>query len=69
MEEWLSGVTRLVDTDEISDVDTNLSVAALNDIGGSLKELIHQTRKNNQVMTRLVNQQKESAGDDSVVKK
>ncbi len=69
MEEWLSGVTRLVDTEETLDADANLSVAALKDIGDHLKELINQTQKNNQVMTRLVNQQKESAGVDSAVKK
>jgi hypothetical protein len=69
MEEWLSGVTRLVDTDETLDAGTNLSAAALKDIVDHLKELIHQTRKNNQVMTLLLNQQKESAGIDPAVKK
>ena len=69
MEEWLSGVTRLVDTDETLDAGTNLSAAALKDIGDHLRELINQTRKTNQVMTLLVNQQKESAGIDPAVKK
>lgn len=69
MEEWLSGVTRLVDTEETMDVGTNLSAAALKDIGDHLRELINQTRKNNIFMARLVNQQKESAGVDSAVKK
>ena len=69
MEEWLSGVTRLVDTDETLDAGTNLSAAALKDIGDHLKELINQTQKNNQFMARLVNQQKESAGIDPAVKK
>jgi len=69
MEEWLSGVTRLVDTDEILDKDIRFSDAALKDIGDSLRQLIHQTQQNNQVMTRLVNQQKESAEVDSAVKK
>ncbi len=69
MEEWLSGVTRLVDTDETVDGDSNFSGAALKDIGDSLGELVHQTRKNNQIMVRLFNQQKDSAGADSAVKK
>jgi len=69
MEEWLSGVTRLVDTEETLDAGTNLSAAALKDIGDHLKELIHQTRENNQVMTDLVNRQKESAGVGPAVKK
>jgi hypothetical protein len=69
MEEWLSGVTRLVDTEETLDAGTNLSAAALKEIGDHLKELIYQTRENNQVMTGLVNQQKESAGVDPAVKK
>jgi len=69
MEEWLSGVTRLVDTDESLDAGNNLSAAALKDIGDHLKELINQIRKNNQFMARLVNRQKESAGVDPAVKK
>jgi len=69
MEEWLSGVTRLVETDEISEADTTLSVAALKNIGDNLRALIHHTQENNQVMTQLFNQQKASAGADSAVKK
>jgi hypothetical protein len=69
MEEWLSGVTRLVDTDEISDGDTNFSAAVLKDISVSLKELIHQSQKNNQIISRLVNRHQESAEVDSAVKK
>lgn len=67
MEEWLSGVTRLIDTEETLGADTNLSGADLKNIGDHLRELINETRKNNQVMTRLVNQQKESAGVHSAV--
>jgi hypothetical protein len=69
MEEWLSGVTRLVDTDETLDAANNVSAAALKEIGANLGELIHQTQKNNQVMMLLVNQQKPSSGADPAVKK
>lgn len=69
LEEWLSGVTRLVDTDETLDAGSNLSAAGLKNIDDHLMELINQTQKNNQVMAFLLNQQKESAGIDPAVKK
>ena len=69
MEEWLSGVTRLVDTEETLTTNTHLPDADLKNIGHQLRDLIDETRKNNQIMMRLVNQQKESAGTHSAVKK
>jgi len=69
MEEWLSGVTRLVETDETYETGANFSNAALQDIGGLLKTLINQTEKNNQTMNRLLKQQSKPAGDDSNLKK
>ena len=69
MEEWLSGVTRLVDTDETPGSDTTPAGADLQDIDGHLRQLIQQTQKNSQIMSRLLNQQNASAGVDSLVKK
>ena len=57
MEEWLSGVTRLVETDESSQDATYNPAAALYEIDGHLKILIRQMQKNNQIMTSLVKQQ------------
>jgi len=66
MEEWLSGVTRLVETDE---TDSELSLAALQDFDGHLRTLINQMQKNNQVMARFLKQQAGPAGDGPVLKK
>ena len=57
MEEWLSGVTRLVETDESSQDTTDSPAAALYKIDGHLKILIRQMQKNNQIMASLVKQQ------------
>ena len=57
MEEWLSGVTRLVETDESSQDTTDSPAAALYEIDGHLKILIRQMQKNNQIMASLVKQQ------------
>jgi len=69
MEEWLSGVTRLVETDETSETGANTSIAPLQDIDSHLKILINQMQKNNHVMSRLLKQKNEPAGDHSVLKK
>jgi len=69
MEEWLSGVTHLVETDETSETGANISFAAFGDINGNLRILIDQMQKNNQAMARLLKQQRKSAGDNSALKK
>jgi len=56
MEEWLSGVTRLVETDESYQGETDSPVAALYEIDGHLKILIRQIQKNNQIMASLMKQ-------------
>jgi hypothetical protein len=57
MEEWLSGVTRLVETDESYQDATDRPAAALYEIDGHLKILIRQMQKNNQIMASLMKQQ------------
>jgi hypothetical protein len=75
MEEWLSGVTRLVDTDEttgpndVTGPDAATVGAGLQDIDEHLRTLIHETQKNSRIMNRLLNQPNAPAGVDSVVKK
>ncbi|WP_300464515.1 biopolymer transporter ExbB [Desulfobacula sp.] len=69
MEEWLSGVTHLVETDETAETGTNLSNNALQEIDGHLRILIHQMQKNNQVMGHFLKQHKEPAEDTPAVKK
>ena len=69
MEEWLTGVTHLVETDEVSESNANLSVAALHDIDNHLKIMIKQIHKNNQIMAHIVKQQIKPAGDNPALKK
>jgi hypothetical protein len=69
MEEWLTGVTRLVETDETSETSADSSVAALQDIDSHLKIMINQIQKNNQVMVRLLKQQIKPTGDNHRLKK
>ncbi len=57
MEEWLSGVTRLVETEESSQVEADSHTAALHEIDGHIKILIRQMQKNNQIMASLMRQQ------------
>ncbi|MBT6341759.1 MAG: biopolymer transporter ExbB [Desulfobacula sp.] len=69
MEEWLTGVTHLVETDEVSETNANLSVTALQDIDNNLKIMIKQIHKNNQVMAHMLKQQIKPAGDNPTLKK
>ena len=69
MEEWLTGVTRLVETDEMPETNANLSVAALQDIDNHLKIMIEQIHKNNQVMAIMLKQQIIPSGDNPDLKK
>lgn len=69
MEEWLSGVTRLVETDESYQVAANSPAAALYEIDGHLKILIRQMQKNNQIMASLVKQQSSKDKNAPISKK
>ncbi|WP_457553765.1 biopolymer transporter ExbB [Desulfobacula sp.] len=69
MEEWLTGVTRLVETDEPSEISTDFSVSALQDITSHLKIMINQIYKNNQIMARLLKQQIKPAEENPARKK
>ncbi len=54
MEEWLSGVTRLVETEESYQDNDSLPDSMLSEINNHIKILIKQTHKNNQIMNALV---------------
>jgi hypothetical protein len=69
MEEWLSGVTRLVEIDGEPEIGANIPAAALGEIAGHLNTLINQMQKNNRTMAHLLKQQGNPAGDNSVLKK
>ena len=69
MEEWLSGVTRLIDIDDASETGASISNTALQNIDGHLRVLINQLQTNNQVMVRLLKLHSETAEDDSALKK
>ncbi|WP_041274220.1 hypothetical protein [Desulforapulum autotrophicum] len=62
MEEWLSGVTRLVETDETMVPGPGISPAALRDIDTHLKTLIDTLNANNHTMERLMGQQDQPPG-------
>ncbi|HKL00321.1 MAG TPA: biopolymer transporter ExbB [Desulfotignum sp.] len=65
MEEWLSGVTRLVDTDEIPDEGPAASAELLRGIDNNLRVLVNQMHKNNQAMSVLLKQQQKKTPDSS----
>lgn len=65
MEEWLSGVTRLVDTDEIPDGGLAASAELFRGIDSNLRVLINQLHKNNQAMSALLKQQQKKSSDSS----
>jgi hypothetical protein len=69
MEEWLTGVTRLVETDEISEANSDSSLSVLQDIDSHLRIMINQINKNNQIMVRLLKQQTNVTGDNPERKK
>jgi hypothetical protein len=62
MEEWLSGVTRLVETDETAVPGPGISAAALRDIDTHLKTIINTLEASNQTMERLMGQQDRPPG-------
>ncbi|MBU0464980.1 MAG: biopolymer transporter ExbB [Proteobacteria bacterium] len=69
MEEWLTGVTRLVETDEMPETKADPSIAVLQDIDNHLKIMIKQIHQNNQVMAHMLKQQIKPAGDNPDLKK
>ncbi|MFO7988266.1 MAG: biopolymer transporter ExbB [Thermodesulfobacteriota bacterium] len=57
MEEWLSGVTRLVDVDDLPQTGPGASIEMFKNIDTNLRVLINQMQKNNQAMAALLKQQ------------
>ena len=65
MEEWLSGVTRLVDTDEMHEGGPGASAELFLSIDNNLRVLVNQMHKNNQAMSVLLKQQQKKSSDSS----
>ena len=68
MEEWLSGVTQLVETDDSSASDPGMSTGAnemLTQIDTHMKLLITAVQKNNRIMTEMLRHQKDKGRDDA----
>jgi hypothetical protein len=63
MEEWLSGVTRLVDVDELPGAGPVASLDMFRGIDSNLRILINQMQKNNQAMAALLRQQHKKSPD------
>jgi hypothetical protein len=63
MEEWLSGVTRLVDVDELPGPVPGGSADMFRNIDTNLRVLVNQMQKNNQAMASLLKQQQKKNPD------
>ena len=63
MEEWLSGVTRLVDVEDLPQIGPKSSVEMFKNIDTNLRVLINQMQKNNQAMTALLKEQQKKNPD------
>ncbi|MEX1299333.1 MAG: biopolymer transporter ExbB [Desulfotignum sp.] len=63
MEEWLSGVTRLVDVDDLPQMGPGASVEMFKNIDTNLRVLINQMQKNNQTMAALLKEQQQKTPD------
>jgi hypothetical protein len=63
MEEWLSGVTRLVDVDELPQAGPGATVEMFKNIDTNLRVLINQMQKNNQAMAALLKQRQKRTPD------
>jgi hypothetical protein len=63
MEEWLSGVTRLVDVDDLPQTGPGASIEMFKNIDTNLRVLINQMQKNNQAMAALLRQQQKNEPD------
>ena len=66
MEEWLSGVTRLVDVDDLSQAGLGAPAEMFKNIDTNLRVLINQMQKNNQAMAALLKQQQKKEPDTAV---
>lgn len=60
MEEWLSGVTRLVETDETAEPGSGISAKALRDVDTHLKTLIQELQTSNLTMIKLLKHKEKS---------
>ncbi|MDZ7666161.1 MAG: biopolymer transporter ExbB [Desulfotignum sp.] len=63
MEEWLSGVTRLVDVDDLPQTGPGASIEMFKNLDTNLRVLINQMQKNNQAMAALLKQQQNKNPD------
>jgi len=63
MEEWLSGVTRLVDVDELPGPVPGGPADMFRNIDTNLRVLVNQMQKNNQAMAALLKQQQKKNPD------
>jgi len=63
MEEWLSGVTRLVDVEDLPQAGPGATVEMFKNIDTNLRVLINQMQKNNQAMAALLKQQQKKTPD------
>ena len=59
MEEWLSGVTQLIDRGDDVDSDPMADAERLKDIGGHLESLIQEVRENQRAFERLIRKKSE----------
>jgi hypothetical protein len=66
MEEWLSGVTRLVDVDELPGPVSGGSADMFRNIDTNLRVLVNQMQKNNQAMAALLREQQKKEPDTAV---
>lgn len=60
MEEWLSGVTRLVETDEASEPGSGIPAKGLRDVDTHLKTLINELQTSNRTMAELLKHREKS---------
>jgi hypothetical protein len=65
MEEWLSGVTQLIDKGTESDSLAPADSAGLKEIGNHLERLIREIQENQKAFGRLVETQNKEKGHDS----
>ena len=65
MEEWLSGVTRLVDVEDLPQAGPGATVEMFKNIDTNLRVLISQMQKNNQAMAALLKQQQKTPDSET----
>jgi hypothetical protein len=64
MEEWLSGVTQLIDQEEKSDLDHIAKAPGLEDIGDRLEMIVKDIKENQQAVKELIDNQEKENGKD-----